>query len=138
MRSSTGWTPSATAAANAADVLRAWGKLGYPRRAKRLHECAIAIAAEHGDEVPDDVETLLTLPGIGTYIWLDNVMWPSGGAPSWSRDYVDDAFNSNHVDSVHFLFADGSVHFIKDNINPVPYRALATRALGEVVSADSY
>jgi A/G-specific adenine glycosylase len=60
-------TPSATAAAGAADVLRAWGKLGYPRRAKRLHECAIVIAAEHGDEVPDDVETLLTLPGIGTY-----------------------------------------------------------------------
>jgi A/G-specific adenine glycosylase len=60
-------TPSATAAASAADVLRAWGKLGYPRRAKRLHECAIAIAAEHGDEVPDDVATLLTLPGIGSY-----------------------------------------------------------------------
>ena len=60
-------TPSATAAASAADVLRAWGKLGYPRRAKRLHECAIAIAAEHGDEVPDDVDTLLTLPGVGTY-----------------------------------------------------------------------
>ncbi|MDT5104234.1 MAG: A/G-specific adenine glycosylase [Mycobacterium sp.] len=60
-------TPSATAAASAADVLRAWGKLGYPRRAKRLHECAIAIAAEHGDMVPDDVATLLTLPGIGSY-----------------------------------------------------------------------
>jgi A/G-specific adenine glycosylase len=60
-------TPSATAAASAAEVLRAWGKLGYPRRAKRLHECAITIAAEHGDVVPDDVATLLTLPGIGTY-----------------------------------------------------------------------
>jgi A/G-specific adenine glycosylase len=60
-------TPSATAAANSADVLRAWGKLGYPRRAKRLHECAVQIAAEHDDEVPDDVEVLLTLPGIGSY-----------------------------------------------------------------------
>ncbi|OBB06272.1 adenine glycosylase [Mycobacteriaceae bacterium 1482268.1] len=60
-------TPSATAAANAADVLRAWGKLGYPRRAKRLHECAIVIAHEHDDVVPSDVETLLSLPGIGTY-----------------------------------------------------------------------
>ncbi|KAA0085984.1 A/G-specific adenine glycosylase [Mycolicibacterium sp. P9-64] len=60
-------TPSATAAANSADVLRAWGKLGYPRRAKRLHECAIAITTEHGDEVPDDVDVLLTLPGIGSY-----------------------------------------------------------------------
>ncbi|MGY4709718.1 A/G-specific adenine glycosylase [Mycolicibacterium sp. CBM1] len=60
-------TPSATAAAGAADVLRAWGKLGYPRRAKRLHECARVIADEHGDVVPDDVEVLLTLPGVGAY-----------------------------------------------------------------------
>ena len=60
-------TPSATAAASAADVLRAWGKLGYPRRAKRLHECATVIATEHGDVVPCDVETLLTLPGVGAY-----------------------------------------------------------------------
>jgi A/G-specific adenine glycosylase len=60
-------TPSATAAAGAADILRAWGKLGYPRRAKRLHECATVIAADHGDEVPTDVEVLLTLPGVGAY-----------------------------------------------------------------------
>jgi A/G-specific adenine glycosylase len=60
-------TPSATAAASAADVLRAWGKLGYPRRAKRLHECATVIARHYGDVVPDDVDTLLTLPGVGSY-----------------------------------------------------------------------
>ncbi|CAG6915460.1 A/G-specific adenine glycosylase [Mycobacterium avium subsp. paratuberculosis] len=60
-------TPSATAAASAADVLRAWGKLGYPRRAKRLHECATVIARDHVDVVPDDVDTLLTLPGVGGY-----------------------------------------------------------------------
>lgn len=60
-------TASATAAASAADVLRAWGKLGYPRRAKRLHECATVIARDHGDVVPDDVDTLLRLPGVGSY-----------------------------------------------------------------------
>nr|WP_102141744.1 A/G-specific adenine glycosylase [Mycobacterium sp. QGD 101] len=60
-------TPSATAAASAADVLRAWGKLGYPRRAKRLHECAGVIASEYDGVVPSDVETLLTLPGVGAY-----------------------------------------------------------------------
>lgn len=60
-------TPSATAAASAADVLRAWGKLGYPRRAKRLHECATVVARDHGDVVPRDVDTLLTLPGVGGY-----------------------------------------------------------------------
>ena len=60
-------TPSVTADAGAAAVLRAWGKLGYPRRAKRLHECATVIAAEHGDVVPADVDTLLALPGVGAY-----------------------------------------------------------------------
>ncbi len=60
-------TPSATAAAGAGEVLRAWGKLGYPRRAKWLHECATTIARDHGDEVPDDVETLMSLPGVGSY-----------------------------------------------------------------------
>lgn len=60
-------TPSALAAASTADVLRAWGKLGYPRRALRLQECAARLAVDHHDTVPDDVDTMLTLPGIGDY-----------------------------------------------------------------------
>jgi A/G-specific adenine glycosylase len=60
-------TPSALAAATPADVLRAWGKLGYPRRALRLREAATVIAERHGDVVPADVDTLLALPGIGAY-----------------------------------------------------------------------
>ncbi|MEO6794704.1 MAG: A/G-specific adenine glycosylase [Mycobacterium sp.] len=60
-------TPSATAAATPADVLRAWGKLGYPRRAKRLHECATAITRDFAGMVPDDVDVLQQLPGIGSY-----------------------------------------------------------------------
>lgn len=60
-------TPSAMAAASAAEVLRAWGKLGYPRRALRLHECAGVLAERHGDEAPADVDTLLGLPGVGAY-----------------------------------------------------------------------
>lgn len=59
--------PSSLASAGQGDVLRAWGKLGYPRRALRLHQTATAIAAEHGDVVPSDVDTLLSLPGIGAY-----------------------------------------------------------------------
>lgn len=59
--------PSAMAAATPGDVLREWGRLGYPRRALRLHECAGILAREHGDTVPAEVETLLTLPGIGAY-----------------------------------------------------------------------
>jgi A/G-specific adenine glycosylase len=59
--------PSALAEAPRADVLRAWGKLGYPRRALRLHAAATAIAAEHGDRVPDELDALLALPGVGAY-----------------------------------------------------------------------
>ena len=60
-------TPDALAAASPADVITAWGRLGYPRRALRLRDCATLIAKEHNNEVPSDVATLLTLPGIGSY-----------------------------------------------------------------------
>lgn len=59
--------PAAFAQASPAEVLRAWGKLGYPRRALRLLECAQQIVSLHDGRVPDDVDTLLTLPGIGDY-----------------------------------------------------------------------
>ncbi|ETD31045.1 A/G-specific adenine glycosylase [Williamsia sp. D3] len=59
--------PSAMAASPVGEVVRAWGKLGYPRRAMRLHACSAVLAAEHGDVVPSDVDVLLTLPGIGDY-----------------------------------------------------------------------
>ncbi len=60
-------TPSALAAASPADVLRQWGRLGYPRRAIRLHESASIIAIRHGGEVPDSIPELLALPGVGAY-----------------------------------------------------------------------
>jgi len=59
--------PSSLAAEAPGTVVRAWGKLGYPRRALRLHAAATAIATDHGDVVPSDVDTLLSLPGIGAY-----------------------------------------------------------------------
>lgn len=60
-------TPSRLAAETPGTVVRAWGKLGYPRRALRLHAAATTIAAQYDDVVPADVEILLTLPGIGAY-----------------------------------------------------------------------
>ncbi len=60
-------TPVALAADTAANAIRAWARLGYPRRALRLHACAVAIATRHGNEVPRDLEDLLALPGIGSY-----------------------------------------------------------------------
>lgn len=60
-------TPAALAADSPGEAVRMWGKLGYPRRALRLHGCAQAITAEHGGVVPSDVDALLALPGIGAY-----------------------------------------------------------------------
>ncbi|MBU6214066.1 MAG: A/G-specific adenine glycosylase [Actinomycetales bacterium] len=60
-------TPAALAAATSAEVIAQWDRLGYPRRALRLRECAQVLCQEHGGEVPDDHGTLLTLPGIGDY-----------------------------------------------------------------------
>ncbi|SFE11846.1 A/G-specific adenine glycosylase [Blastococcus tunisiensis] len=60
-------TPAALAAVPPADVIRAWGKLGYPRRALRLREAAIALVDRHGGVVPPDVAALEALPGVGTY-----------------------------------------------------------------------
>jgi A/G-specific adenine glycosylase len=60
-------TPKALAAEQPGEAVRHWGRLGYPRRALRLHACARAITEEHGGEVPSDHDTLLSLPGIGEY-----------------------------------------------------------------------
>lgn len=59
--------PADLADAPLSDVLRAWGRLGYPRRAKRLQESAVAIVRDHGGEVPTERDALLALPGVGDY-----------------------------------------------------------------------
>ena len=60
-------TPASLAASPAADAVRAWDRLGYPRRALNLHAAATAIAARHDGVVPSSVDDLLALPGIGDY-----------------------------------------------------------------------
>ena len=60
-------TPAALAADPPGDAVLAWGRLGYPRRALRLHEAAVAIRDHHAGEVPADYDTLRSLPGIGDY-----------------------------------------------------------------------
>jgi A/G-specific adenine glycosylase len=60
-------TPSALALAPSGEAVRAWGRLGYPRRALRLHQSAVVIAGDYDDQVPDDRGRLLSLPGVGTY-----------------------------------------------------------------------
>ena len=55
------------AQATTADVITAWGRLGYPRRALRLHECARVISTQFNNRVPETEQELRSLPGIGEY-----------------------------------------------------------------------
>ena len=60
-------TPADLARSPSGEAVRAWNRLGYPRRALNLHAAAVDITERHGGVVPSDVELLLALPGIGDY-----------------------------------------------------------------------
>ncbi len=60
-------TPQALAAAAPGDAVRQWGRLGYPRRALRLHASARILTEEHGGQVPASLQALRALPGVGGY-----------------------------------------------------------------------
>jgi A/G-specific adenine glycosylase len=60
-------TPVKLAKATPAEVITAWGRLGYPRRALRLHECAKVITSEHKGVIPREEAELRKLPGVGEY-----------------------------------------------------------------------
>jgi A/G-specific adenine glycosylase len=60
-------TPADLAADEPGEAVRQWGRLGYPRRALRLHAAAAAIVDRHGGVVPDDAVALRALPGVGDY-----------------------------------------------------------------------
>ena len=59
--------PGDLAAAPVGEAVRMWGRLGYPRRALRLHAAATAVVERHGGEVPWSYDDLRALPGVGDY-----------------------------------------------------------------------
>ena len=60
-------SPAACAASPVGDVIGAWAGLGYNRRAVSLHRCATEVVRSHDGQLPDRLEALLALPGIGPY-----------------------------------------------------------------------
>jgi len=60
-------TPASLAAEPSGEAVRAWGRLGYPRRALRLHAAATAMVDQHDGAVPTTYAELIALPGIGDY-----------------------------------------------------------------------
>lgn len=60
-------TPVVCASRPAGEVVRAWAGLGYNRRALNLHRAAVVVVEAHGGRLPDDLDRLLALPGVGPY-----------------------------------------------------------------------
>jgi A/G-specific adenine glycosylase len=72
-------TAASLAQATPAEVITAWGRLGYPRRALRLHECAKVIATQHKGVVPSSEVELRKLPGVGEYTSAALIAFAFGG-----------------------------------------------------------
>ena len=72
-------TPDDLAEEDSGEAVAAWGRLGYPRRALRLHACAVAIATEYDGVVPSSYDELVALPGIGDYTAAAVVSFAFGG-----------------------------------------------------------
>jgi len=60
-------TPQDLADSSVAEAIQNWENLGYPRRAKRLHESSVLITQRFNGEVPETFEELISLPGVGEY-----------------------------------------------------------------------
>jgi A/G-specific adenine glycosylase len=74
------WPAPADLARDAAgEAVRQWGRLGYPRRALRLHETARIVTDKHGGAIPADYDALRGLPGIGAYTAAAVAVFAFGG-----------------------------------------------------------
>ena len=93
--------PDARALAEApkAEVITAWGRLGYPRRALRLQECARVVAEDYADKLPRTYDELTALPGIGDYT--------AGAIASIAFGQPEPAVDGNVIRVLSRLFGDG-------------------------------
>jgi A/G-specific adenine glycosylase len=116
-------TPDALAADSPGEAVREWGRLGYPRRALRLHAAAVAMVERHGGKVPPSYDDLLSLPGIGGYTAAAVAVFGFG-----ARHAVLDT----NVRRVYARFFDGAA----DAVSASPGRAETAGALDRVPTDD--
>jgi A/G-specific adenine glycosylase len=94
-------TPQALSIAPKSEVIKAWGRLGYPRRALRLHESAKLITEQHGGQVPRVREELIALPGVGDYT-ASAIAAFAFGEPALVLDINIRRFFARYLDGKHF------------------------------------
>jgi len=122
----------------AGEAVRAWGRLGYPRRALRLHAAAVAITENHGGVVPSDEQQLRDLPGVGEYtaaavrafaFGLPSVVLDVNVRRVLARAWSGVAEPPGHLTAVERALAEGLAHSADD---PAQWAA-ASMELGAVV-----
>ena len=113
-------TPAALAADSPGEAVRMWGRLGYPRRALRLHAAAGACVEHFGGQVPSSYSDLRSLPGVGDYTAAAVLAFAHG-----RRSVVLDT----NVRRVLARLVDGSAM-------PRPSVTVVERALAEAVLPD--
>ncbi|MET0740341.1 MAG: A/G-specific adenine glycosylase [Candidatus Nanopelagicales bacterium] len=109
-------TPIALASETPGEAVRAWGRLGYPRRALRLHATAVACTARHDGQVPSSLDELRALPGVGEYTAAAILAFAFG-----QRQAVLDT----NVRRVHARVLDGVAHERPSATLAERHRALA-------------
>ncbi len=117
------------------NLTAAWGDSSFFSGGVRITGGAFVVPAPNA---PPDTTGAVTGACFANCVlppdWLNNAGIP-GGACNQLGQW---GFRSFHPGGLNFAMADGSVRFIKNSINLVTYRALGTRNMNEVVSADQY
>lgn len=129
--------PADLAAEPAAEALRAWGRLGYPRRAMRLHAAAVTITEEHGGRVPDSYEALIALPGVGDYTAAAVISFAFGGRAVVMdvniRRFLARYFQSQPSAPAHITAAERALaEALVPAVDPAKWAA-ATMELGQTI-----
>ena len=115
------------AAASRAEVIRAWSGLGYNRRAVHLHAAAREIVSRHGGRVPDDLDTLRSLPGVGAYTAAAVAVYAFG-----HRTPVVDT-NIDRVLRRAALGAQASEHDVSEAMRALVHRTRDPRAVTQAI-----
>jgi prepilin-type N-terminal cleavage/methylation domain-containing protein/prepilin-type processing-associated H-X9-DG protein len=116
----------------------AYGSSSLASNTSRPQGFAFEVPRPNANMVPGDYPTGGANPLPTETLWPDTSDYKAWLLDPKYAQYGQWGFRSQHPNGVQFLFGDGSIRFIKNEINLTVYRALGTRALREVVSADSY
>jgi A/G-specific adenine glycosylase len=132
-------TPQALSLAPKSEVIKAWGRLGYPRRALRLHESAKLISEQHGGQVPRAREELIALPGVGDYTAAAIAAF-AYGEPALVLDINIRRFFSRYFDGEQFPSSSPSLIERKLRAELIPAQrgdtwAAATMEFGALICA---